>query len=66
MPEIIPCLVKEDVAAERLGIAPRTLARWRWAGCGPAFVKVGRRAVRYDPEELSRFIAHGRRAVEAH
>ena len=31
--------------ADRWQISPRTLERWRWAGEGPAFVKIGGRVV---------------------
>ena len=34
-------------AARRLGLAKKTLERWRWAGDGPPFAKLGR-ATRYD------------------
>jgi len=43
-------------AAERLNIKPETLEQWRWRGCGPRFIKIGR-AVRYDEAELENFIA---------
>jgi hypothetical protein len=32
-------------AARFLGLQPKTLDRWRWAGCGPRFRKHGRRVV---------------------
>ena len=48
-------LVNEKAAAATLGLAVTTLRRWRWAGCGPDFVRLGR-AVRYDPAVLSEFI----------
>ncbi len=38
----------------------KTLRRWRWAGKGPNFVKIGS-AVRYEPSELSAVIAASRR-----
>lgn len=31
--------------ARRWHISPRTLERWRWAGEGPAYVKIGGRVV---------------------
>lgn len=31
--------------AERWSISPRTLERWRWAGEGPRFLKLGGRVV---------------------
>lgn len=51
-------LVDEHEAAARLGLAVATLRRWRWAGRGPGFIKVGA-AVRYDPATLAAFIEAG-------
>ena len=53
-------LVNEHRAAEILGLKVSTLRRWRWAGNGPEFVKIGA-AVRYDLAVLQAFIAAGRR-----
>lgn len=53
-------LLREAEAAERLGLRPATLRRWRWAGQGPAFVQVGG-AIRYDPVDLEHFVTVGRR-----
>ncbi len=53
-------LIKEQKAADTLGLSVATLRRWRWSGNGPGFVKIGR-AVRYDPTELQAFIESGRR-----
>ncbi len=47
-------------AAERLGLQPRTLERWRWAGTGPRFRKLGG-AVRYAPQDLDEFADAGMR-----
>ncbi|MFP5433653.1 helix-turn-helix domain-containing protein [Sphingobium sp. ba1] len=46
--------VNEREAATRLGLAPATLSRWRWAGKGPASRKFGG-AVRYAVSDLDRF-----------
>lgn len=46
----------ENQAAEFLALRPATLQRWRWAGIGPAFRKIGR-AVRYAPQDLQTFVA---------
>ena len=46
-------------AAQRLGVCPQTLARWRMAGTSPRYVRLssGRRGrVMYDPESLARWI----------
>ncbi|MEH3037348.1 MAG: helix-turn-helix domain-containing protein [Sphingomonas adhaesiva] len=49
-------LLRETDAADYLGLAPKTLARWRWAGKGPSFHKLGS-AVRYSVEELDLYIS---------
>ncbi|MFT7692261.1 MAG: putative DNA-binding transcriptional regulator AlpA [Candidatus Latescibacterota bacterium] len=51
-----PLLTTQE-AAHRLGIAIGTLQNWRVRGEGPAFVKLGKKAVRYDPAALDRFVA---------
>ena len=53
-------LLNETEAARILAMQVTTLRRWRWAGKGPRFVKVGA-AVRYDPADLTAFIEAGRR-----
>ena len=53
-------LVDETRAAQLLDLRVKTLRRWRWAGRGPRFVKLGS-AVRYRPADLDEFIAAGRR-----
>ena len=50
-----PLLTQEE-AARFLALSPKTLARWRWAGRGPEFVKLGS-SVRYQPEALHEFIS---------
>ena len=44
-------LLHEAEAAKILSVKVSTLRRWRWAGEGPRFLKIGA-AVRYDPQEL--------------
>lgn len=53
-------LLDEHAAARRLGLSVKTLRRWRWAGRGPRFVKLGA-AVRYVQADLDTFIDIGRR-----
>ena len=53
-------LVNEYVAARILGLQVTTLRRWRWAGKGPSFIKIGS-AVRYEPQVLKDEIDAGRR-----
>lgn len=52
----------EAEAAAVLNIKVATLRRWRWAGSGPAYCKIGA-AVRYDAADLAAFIAASRRPV---
>lgn len=56
----LPRLMNEHEAAEYLAVRVATLRRWRWAGRGPRFVKIGA-AVRYDPTDLDAVIEAGRR-----
>jgi Helix-turn-helix domain len=53
-------LLNETQAADLLNIKVPTLRRWRWAGKGPRFLKIGG-AVRYDRTDLEGFIASARR-----
>ena len=49
-------LLDETRAARILDLSVKTLRRWRWAGKGPTFRKIGR-AVRYAPSDLEAFIS---------
>jgi Helix-turn-helix domain len=53
-------LVSETEAARLLGLKVKTLRRWRWAGKGPGFIKLGS-AVRYRPADLDGFITASQR-----
>ncbi len=48
-------LLTPEQTATLLHIKPTTLARWRWAGCGPRFIKIGGR-VRYAESEIQAYI----------
>jgi hypothetical protein len=56
-----PYLTQVELAA-LWRISPRTLERWRWAGEGPSFVKIGGR-VRYRPEDVESFEANHLRRI---
>lgn len=49
-------LLSTEEAAKALGLSTRTLEGWRVTGGGPRFVRLSRRAVRYRPSELARFV----------
>ncbi len=53
-------LINEYEAAARLALKVATLRRWRWAGRGPPFFKIGN-AVRYAAEDIDAFIQAARR-----
>jgi hypothetical protein len=53
-------LIDEARASLLLGLNPKTLRRWRWAGKGPPFCKIGG-AVRYDPKDLDAFVQSSRK-----
>ena len=57
----LPALVNEAEAALMRSLSVKTLRRWRWAGKGPRFLKLGA-AVRYDAADLTAFIEAGRRS----
>lgn len=42
--------------ATTLQVPEKTLIQWRYAGTGPAFLKIGR-YVRYDKSEVARWLA---------
>lgn len=51
--------LSQNELADRLNISARTLERWRWAGEGPAYLKIGGRVVyrlvdveQYEAEQL--------------
>ena len=49
-------LLHETETAKILSVKVSTLRRWRWAGQGPRFIKLGA-AVRYDPQDLKNYLA---------
>ena len=49
-------LMTEQGVAEAVSLSLATVRRWRLLGHGPAFIKLGS-AVRYRPEDVSRWVA---------
>ena len=60
MNNICSPLLDEREVAEYLRLAVPTLRRWRWAGKGLPFHRIGGR-IRYSRADLERFVAAGRR-----
>jgi hypothetical protein len=59
---MMDALLNEALAARVLSLQPRTLTRWRWAGKGPSYCKIGG-AIRYHAHDLEAFAARGRVAA---
>jgi predicted DNA-binding transcriptional regulator AlpA len=53
-------IYRTAAAAERIGVSASTMEKWRCAGTGPPFVKIGRRAVGYWEEALDDFLGASR------
>ena len=47
-------------AAALLTLSPATLASWRSRGRGPAYFRLGSRAIRYRRSDLERFLERDR------
>ena len=60
---LAPLLSSPDVA-KLLDVSERTLEFWRYAGKGPAYVRVGRR-VRYRPADVEAFLEAQRQNTRA-
>ena len=56
--EMTPGLIKQSEAARYLGLSEATLERDRWRGGDIPYIKVGPRAIRYDLEQLNKYIEH--------
>jgi excisionase family DNA binding protein len=56
-----PLLTVEDLAA-LLGVAARTLDDWRQRGCGPRYISMSRRAVRYRKSDVDAWLGERCRA----
>lgn len=48
--------IPDTEAGPILGVAVQTLRNWRSKGAGPIYFRVGARAIRYDVEDLQRYI----------
>ena len=55
-------LLTATETAQRLGLSPRTLEGFRRRSCGPIYVKVSARRIRYSVADVERWVADCRRA----
>ena len=53
-------LLTEGDVARQLNMATSTLQKWRHKGTGPTFHRVNGRAVRYDQNDVSSFVANSK------
>lgn len=44
-----------EEAAKKIGVSPKTLAKWRWQGDGPKYLKIGSR-VAYRPADIEAWL----------
>lgn len=49
-------LMTEKELAEFLGLKPRTLQSWRLVGCGPKFIKLSNRIIRYRAGDVQEWM----------
>jgi Helix-turn-helix domain len=61
-PTMSPTYLTQVELAVRWRISPRTLERWRWAGDGPRFIKIGG-LVRYRRDDIEGFEAEQLRQI---
>lgn len=50
-------LLSTSEVARRLDVQANTLAKWRSVGLGPAFLRLGGRAVRYRESDVDAWLA---------
>lgn len=65
-PTVDPLALSSEDAARALGVSPKTLANWRCAGRGPAYVHISdspRSSVLYLMEDLEDWLRSRRRCV---
>lgn len=50
-------LFDQSAAAKFLNVSPKTLEKWRWSGCGPKFLRLSGRVIRYRISDLNEFLS---------
>jgi hypothetical protein len=53
-------LLPDTIAAPRIGVQVQTLRNWRYLGIGPPYIRIGSRAIRYDKDDLEKYVAMGK------
>jgi predicted DNA-binding transcriptional regulator AlpA len=54
-------MLRVPAAAAYLGLAESTLAKMRVRGDGPEYIRAGRKAVLYDPNDLNAWLTKNKR-----
>lgn len=49
--------VTERQAAHKIGVSVKALQAWRLRGCGPAFIRISSRCVRYSISDVDLWMA---------
>ena len=49
-------ILRAKQAAQYIGMAPSTLAKWRMRNCGPRYIRAGKRIVVYRRRDLDRWL----------
>jgi len=57
-PEAVDRLLNQHEVASILGVASKTLERWRCYGTGPKFVRVGGRLARYRLSDIYEYVGN--------
>lgn len=57
-PETVDRLINQNEVASIIGVAPKTLERWRGNGTGPRFVRVGGRLARYRFSDVMAYVSN--------
>jgi hypothetical protein len=63
VPNPLSGLLNTRQAAAFLNLHPKTLVMWRGKGCGPRYIHVGERAIRYRLSDLDEFVQASNREV---
>ena len=50
-------LMRQEDAAQMLGVTPRALEAWRYRGGGPRYIRISGRCIRYRRSDIITWIA---------